>query len=104
MACNVFQDRAPSYYYSEQPSRMVSDYNRERQLVGEYNGRQILEMLQNADDEGSDAVLIRLDEENGVLTIANQGHPFTVDCFESLMLANLSSKTKVTYIGNKGAL
>jgi hypothetical protein len=88
--------------YREQSSRMVSDYNRERQLVGEYNGRQILEMLQNADDEGSDAVLIRLDEESGILTIANQGHPFTVDGFESLMLANLSTKTKLKYIGNKG--
>lgn len=88
--------------YSEQPSRMVSDYNRERQLVGEYNGRQILEMLQNADDEGADAVRITLDEDNGVLTIANQGHPFTVDGFESLMLANLSTKTKLQYIGNKG--
>jgi len=88
--------------YREQPSRMVSDYNRERQLAGEYNGRQILEMLQNADDEGSDAVLIRLDGEKGVLTIANQGQPFSVDGFESLMLANLSPKTKVRYIGNKG--
>lgn len=88
--------------YSEQPSRMVSDYNRERQLVGEYNGRQILEMLQNADDEESDAVLIKLDEENGILTISNQGNPFTTDGFESLMLANLSSKTKIKYIGNKG--
>ncbi|MGG7606626.1 DUF3883 domain-containing protein [Massilia sp. BKSP1R2A-1] len=88
--------------YSEQPSRMVSDYNRERQLIGEYNGRQILEMLQNADDEGADAVLIRLDVENGILTIANKGNPFTVDGFESLMLANLSTKTKLKYIGNKG--
>lgn len=88
--------------YSEQPARMISDYNRERQLMGEYNGRQILEMLQNADDEGSDAVLIRLEEQKGVLTIANRGDPFTVAGFESLMLANLSSKTKVKYIGNKG--
>ena len=88
--------------YRDQPARMISDYNRERQLMGEYNGRQILEMLQNADDEGSDSVLIRLDEQNGVLTIANRGDPFTVAGFESLMLANLSSKTKVKYIGNKG--
>jgi hypothetical protein len=88
--------------YCDQPARMISDYNRERQLMGEYNGRQILEMLQNADDEGSDAVQIRLDEQKGILTIANRGDPFTVAGFESLMLANLSSKTKVKYIGNKG--
>lgn len=88
--------------YRAQPARMVSDYNRERQLASEYNGRQILEMLQNADDEESDAVLISLDEVNGILTIANRGAPFTVEGFESLMLANLSSKTKPRYIGNKG--
>jgi hypothetical protein len=88
--------------YSEQPARMISDYNRERQLMGEYNGRQILEMLQNADDEGSDAVKICLDEDSHTLTIANRGMPFSIAGFESLMLANLSSKTKVQYIGNKG--
>jgi hypothetical protein len=88
--------------YREQPSRMLSDYNSERQLAGEYNGRQILEMLQNADDEGSEAVLIRLHEDSGILTIANQGQPFSVNGFESLMIANLSSKTKIRYIGNKG--
>lgn len=88
--------------YREQPARMISDYHRENQLMGEYNGRQILEMLQNADDEGSDTVLIRLDEDQAVLTVANRGAPFKIAGFESLMLANLSSKTKIKYIGNKG--
>lgn len=88
--------------YREQPNRMVADYKRERQLIGEYNGRQLLEMLQNADDQGSTSVLVRLNEDESTLTIANQGAPFTAAGIESLMIANLSTKTKARYIGNKG--
>lgn len=88
--------------YRETRARMISDYYRERQLMGEYNGRQILEMLQNADDEESETVLIRLDEHQSRLTIANHGVPFSLAGIQSLMLANMSSKTKVKYIGNKG--
>ena len=40
---------------------MISAYNREVETEKEYNGRQLLELLQNADDERSDEVQIALD-------------------------------------------
>jgi len=88
--------------YRSEPNRMLSDFNRERELIGEYNGRQLLEMLQNADDQGSKRVLIEWDETARRLAISNEGAPFSVQGFESLLLSNLSTKTGGGYIGNKG--
>lgn len=88
--------------YRSEPNRMLSDFNRERELIGEYNGRQLLEMLQNADDQGSKRVLVEWDEAARRLAISNEGAPFSAQGFESLMLSNLSTKTGGGYIGNKG--
>ncbi|WP_133153874.1 hypothetical protein, partial [Vibrio sp. 10N.261.55.A7] len=44
------------HLYKMTPSRMISDYNQENQQVRDYNGRQLLELIQNADDELSDTV------------------------------------------------
>ncbi|CAB5501644.1 hypothetical protein THERMOT_1459 [Bathymodiolus thermophilus thioautotrophic gill symbiont] len=85
--------------------RILADYKHEKQTNDDYKGRQLLELLQNADDEKSIEVLIRLDIENKILTIANKGEeckPFSIDGIRSLMLANLSSKTNGQSIGNKG--
>jgi hypothetical protein len=86
---------------------MVSAFNREIETKKEYNGRQILELLQNADDEQSEEVRIDLDTENNILTISNRGKnesctPFNAKGIRSLMISNLSTKTSKKYIGNKG--
>jgi len=86
---------------------MVSAYNREIETKKEYNGRQLLELLQNADDERSEEVRIDLDTENNILTISNRGRnesctPFNAKGIRSLMISNLSTKTSKKYIGNKG--
>ncbi len=88
--------------YKDNSDRFIADYNRELELTKEYNGRQILELLQNADDATSDEVLINWNKESLKLTISNKGEPFEAGGIKSLMLANLSTKTKVSYIGNKG--
>ncbi|MBC7389678.1 MAG: DUF3883 domain-containing protein [Opitutaceae bacterium] len=89
--------------YSEYPNRIVSDYTEENRLKDDYQDRQILELLQNAEDAGSSEVLIRLDKNEKYLLVANKGNEsFTVEGIESLMLANYSSKSRVKYIGNKG--
>ena len=83
----------------------ISAYNREIETEKEYNGRQLLELLQNADDEKSDEVKIELDTEKQVLSIANRGEactPFSFEGIRSLMISNLSSKTTKKFIGNKG--
>jgi len=88
--------------YLDNSDRFIADYNRELELTKEYNGRQLLELLQNADDAASNEVLIVWDKVNAKLTISNKGEPFETGGIKSLMLANLSTKTKISYIGNKG--
>lgn len=88
--------------YLDNSDRFIADYNRELELTKEYNGRQLLELLQNADDATSSEVLIDWNKNNLKLTISNKGEPFEAGGIKSLMLANLSTKTKISYIGNKG--
>lgn len=88
--------------YTNSKSRIISDFRGEKGFTAAYNGRQLLELLQNADDAQTDKVLISIDTENNVLSIANNGDPFDSDGLRSLMLANISSKNKREFIGNKG--
>ncbi|GLR73650.1 DUF3883 domain-containing protein [Aliivibrio sifiae] len=93
--------------YQKSPADMVSAFNREVETEKEYNGRQLLELLQNADDEQSKDVRIELDTVNNILIISNKGEsesctPFSAKGIRSLMISNLSTKTSKKYIGNKG--
>ncbi|MUV04994.1 DUF3883 domain-containing protein [Flavobacterium rakeshii] len=89
--------------YVKDYHEMVAAFNRENSTTSGYNGRQILELLQNCDDQKSESVLIELDIENNILNIANQGVPFSEDGYRSLATSDLSSKIdKTQYIGNKG--
>lgn len=89
--------------YIDDYSEMLGDFNREIETVKGYNGRQILELLQNCDDEGAKKILIKLDTDLNEITISNDGQPFSEKGYRSLFIANLSSKTsKRKYIGNKG--
>lgn len=88
--------------YRNDPDRFIADFNREQELTKEYNGRQLLELLQNVDDASSTEAEISWHKPSGLLTIANKGNSFSIGGIRSLMIANLSTKTKVSYIGNKG--
>ncbi len=88
--------------YIDNPSIMLSGYRQEKQTVADYNGRQLLELIQNADDAKSDVVYIKLDTEQELLTISNVGNGFSIDGVESLMYTGLTTKNKSEYIGNKG--
>ncbi|TYB32441.1 MAG: DUF3883 domain-containing protein [Flexistipes sinusarabici] len=84
---------------------MVGAYRREIESLKEYHGRQLLELLQNADDEAENtdepSVLIRLEQNR--LIVANNGTPFTKDGISSLMYSNTSPKVKrQKKIGYKG--
>jgi hypothetical protein len=92
-------------HYREDPASIIEHYNIEQQNIQTYNGRQLLEMLQNADDASETAkkkrVLIRLNENQ--LTIANNGETFTEGGFLSITRSNLSPKTmQQNKIGQKG--
>ena len=85
------------------PRRVITDFKEEKKTTDDYNGRQILELLQNVDDAHSKDVKIELDTVSKILTVSNNGDPFSDKGFESLLLANNSSKTnKEVFIGNKG--
>lgn len=91
--------------YMNNPKRIKSDYNREREAIEVYKGRELLELIQNADDELLDGMgkEVRLSFINNILTVSNNGSPFSEDGIDSLMYSNNSSKSKKKdVIGNKG--
>ena len=89
--------------YQRDYAEMLGAYNSEKATTEGYNGRQILELIQNCDDEESEEVFIKLDRDNNTISISNLGTPFSEKGYRSLSISNLSSKTsKRKYIGNKG--
>lgn len=89
-------------YIGDYPE-MVAEYQRELETIKGYNGRQILELLQNCDDQSATDVKIVLDTNNNIFSIENDGISFSLEGYRSLFIANLSSKVdKQKYIGNKG--
>jgi len=89
-------------------SRIWTDLKTEISTSKEYHGRELFELIQNAEDEGAEEVEIRLDTEHNALSVANKGqncHPFTEKGYCSIMLAGNSPKGmsgRSEYIGNKG--
>ncbi|MFH7326434.1 DUF3883 domain-containing protein [Desulfurivibrio sp. C05AmB] len=93
--------------YDSEPRELISHYNREKSALDGYRGRQVLELLQNADDAGIDlkdgcAVLLSLDRDR--LVVANTGAPFTYDGLMSLVISDCSPKQldRNRFIGCKG--
>lgn len=84
-------------------SRILQDFNNEVSTQKEYRGREIFELIQNADDQAARKMVIILDTKNHVLTVSNDGDkPFTEAGFRSIMRANNSSKPLENLIGQKG--
>ncbi|MGE3726438.1 MAG: sacsin N-terminal ATP-binding-like domain-containing protein [Candidatus Sericytochromatia bacterium] len=83
--------------YRELSLEITGHYNREDRVIDEYQGRQLLELLQNADDaaQNKDIPYLRkirfcLQEEG--LFIANTGLPFSQRGLESLGITDRSPK------------
>jgi len=85
------------------PNELISWFNIEKQTNQGYNGRQLLELFQNCEDEEASKVRILLDTENCLLEISNDGNvPFSIKGYDSIFYPGLSSKVSSGYIGNKG--
>jgi len=85
------------------PKNLLSLNSIEKQTNQGYNGRQLLELFQNCEDEGASKVRIYLDTKNQILEISNDGiKPFSVKGYDSIFYPGLSSKVSSGYIGNKG--
>lgn len=87
-------------------TRIISDFNSENQTREDYRGREIYEMLQNAEDAGAEAkshIEVVIDYSDDIISIANKGgRPFSDEGFASILRANQSSKIEERLIGNKG--
>ena len=86
-------------------SRIRQDKNVEAQKIVEYQGRELFEMIQNADDEKSPRIQLELRGDR--LFIRNWGDcPFTEEGLISILRAYMSSKStdghKKDFIGCKG--
>jgi hypothetical protein len=88
--------------FKNHSKEMIASYDRELKTISGYNGRQLLELLQNCDDEGSKEVFIKLDTTNQTISISNNGTSFSKEGYESLFTSDYSSKVTKKYIGNKG--
>lgn len=93
--------------YRAQPGDVISHRNQEHKTLNAYRRRQLLELLQNADDAGEGfagekRVLLRLTDR--YLIVANTGVPFIDRGIDSLVIADKSPKQleRNRYIGNKG--
>ncbi|PKB15110.1 sacsin N-terminal ATP-binding-like domain-containing protein [Flavobacterium sp. 5] len=91
--------------YIKDPLLIVEHFNNENKIIDEYNGRQLLEMIQNANDE-SDTTKpkkVKITLENNTLIIANNGNPFSIGGVESLIYSDLSPKVmEENKVGQKG--
>lgn len=90
--------------YVKSADEINSDYNRENDQIDAYKGRQIFELLQNADDEAiNNTGEVRIEFSNNILRISNTGNKFSFKGFKSLLRTNNSPKrTRVNTIGYNG--
>lgn len=93
--------------YVHAPSRLISDVHREEDHTTGYRGRELVELLQNADDAGEgvpqgNRVAVVLTGDG--LCVANTGAAFSEGGVESLMVTDNSPKrlARSRFIGNKG--
>jgi hypothetical protein len=79
--------------YSISPDQLIADYRRERQITRDYQGREILELIQNANDAAAEKDIkgkVKLVLSEDGLIIANTGKPFTMGGLQSLRISDLS--------------
>lgn len=92
--------------YRRQPRELISHANRETAAVEGYRGRQLLELLQNADDAavGSDTARLLVCIRDDSIVVANSGAAFSLGGLESLVISDCSPKQldRNRYIGCKG--
>jgi hypothetical protein len=89
--------------YKHHPDEITRDFINEKEMSDDYEGREVLELLQNAVDQVQMDGKIHIGLTDDILIVANTGEPFSFPGVRSLMKSNLSPKrlSKNT-IGQKG--
>ncbi|RBP01220.1 protein NO VEIN domain-containing protein [Rossellomorea aquimaris] len=106
---NIFIEKYTNSKLSNELEKACSE---EYELMRDYNGRQILELLQNVDDaygdkkkseyiDGNEEVEVKITYKDNVLEVGNTGTSFTKETIERLCLGRASNKSSQN-IGNKG--
>jgi len=106
---NIFIEKYTSSKLSNELEKACSE---EYELMRDYNGRQILELLQNVDDaygdkkiseilDNSEGVEVKITYKDHILEVGNTGTSFTKETIERLCLGRASNKSSQN-IGNKG--
>lgn len=89
--------------YLQHPDEIERDLRNENETRDDYEGREVLELLQNAADQVDTGGKIYFGLKDKILTVANTGVPFNFSGVKSLMKSNLSSKKESNNtIGQKG--
>jgi hypothetical protein len=93
--------------YKEDPDRLISSFNREQSHIKDYHGRELLELIQNADDAGINFIgetKLKIKLLKNELYVTNTGIPFSTEGIKSLMVSDISPKEALgeKYIGYKG--
>lgn len=87
-------------------SRIPSDKQNEDALKNDYSGRELYEIIQNADDQKAGTIEIELDEKRHLHIRNDGGKPFSNKGLLSVMRPHQSGKKQInpseTPIGNKG--
>ncbi len=96
--------------FTKHPTKknLTEKYNSDKSLAESYHGRELLELVQNADDAyvGVEAIQklqndVLIEYRGNILRISNKGAVFDKDSVERLSQGNVSGKG-LQYIGNKG--
>jgi len=105
---NIFID---DYINAKISSKLEKACSEEYELMRDYNGRQLLELLQNVDDayieckpfkkDTIEDVEVNISYKNNILEVGNTGTVFTKETIERLCLGRASNKSQLN-IGNKG--
>jgi len=106
---NIFIEKYTNSKLSNELEKACSE---EYELIRDYNGRQILELLQNVDDaygdkkksenlDGNEGVEVKITYKDNILEVGNTGTSFTKETIERLCLGRASNKSSLN-IGNKG--
>lgn len=92
------------YTNSDLQSELEKACSEEYELKRDYNGRQILELLQNVDDaceESKNKATVKFLFKKNILEVGNTGTTFSEETIERLCLGRASEKSSKK-IGNKG--
>lgn len=105
------QEYIENHIRKQERDELIAENNIEKRDIKGYHGRELLELLQNADDAYQKSInlgkkpecdlIVEIKYINNVLTVANTGTFFDKDGMKAIVQGNNSPK-KGKYIGNKG--